>query len=149
MRPNLSAPPWTEANGAATPPHWRNDAPQARKRLLIADDSVTTRSLVKSILESSGYSVTAAVDGAEAWRLLQEQGADLVVSDVEMPNLDGFGLAETIRQSKRFHDLPVILVTALDSPEHKARGIEAGANAYLVKSAFDQTNLLETIGQLL
>lgn len=126
-----------------------HDAPQARKRLLIADDSVTTRSLVKSILESSGYRVTAAVDGAEAWRLLQEQGADLVVSDVEMPNLDGFGLAETIRQSKRFHDLPVILVTALDSPEHKARGIEAGANAYLVKSAFDQTNLLETIGQLL
>lgn len=119
------------------------------KRLLIADDSVTTRSLVKSILEFSGYHVTAAVDGAEAWRLLQERGADLVVTDVEMPNLDGFGLLETIRRSKRFHELPVIMVTALDTPEHKARGIEAGANAYLVKSAFDQAALLETIGQLL
>jgi two-component system chemotaxis sensor kinase CheA len=121
----------------------------ARKRLLVADDSVTVRTLQKNILESAGYDVMAAVDGMEAWHLLSENGADLVVSDVEMPRMDGFSLTEAIRDSRRFRDLPVILVTALESDADKTRGLAAGADAYCVKSAFDQKDLLATIARLL
>jgi two-component system chemotaxis sensor kinase CheA len=121
----------------------------SKGRLIVADDSVTTRTLEKSILEAAGYDVMVASDGAEAWRLLQEKGADLVVSDVEMPRMDGFDLTQAIRSSQRFRHLPVILVTGAESEAHRTRGLEAGANAYLLKSAFDQTTLLETIRQML
>ena len=124
-------------------------APIATKRLILADDSVTTRTLEKSILEAAGYEVLTAVDGSDAWHLLQDRGADLVVSDVEMPKMDGFSLTETIRSSKRFRALPVVLVTALETDRDRARGLEAGADAYLPKSNFDQKALLETIRQLL
>lgn len=120
-----------------------------RKRLLVVDDSVTTRSLLKTILEAADFEVTAAADGMEAWQRLQEQDVDLVVSDVAMPRMDGFQLTEAIRQNTRFEHLPVVLVTALESDEDKARGIAVGADAYLLKSAFDQTRLLQVIGQLL
>jgi two-component system chemotaxis sensor kinase CheA len=120
-----------------------------RKRIIVADDSVTTRTLERTILEAAGYEVTVAVDGQAAWQLLQERGADLVVSDVEMPRLDGFGLTETIRASERFRTLPVVLITSREAEADKARGIAAGADAYVIKSAFDQHNLLETIAQLL
>ncbi len=122
---------------------------RARKRLLVVDDSVTTRTLEKSILETAGYEVQVAADGAVAWQLLQERGADLIVSDVDMPRMDGFALTEAVRGSKRFADLPVVLVTARATDADRARGAEVGANAYLVKSAFEQKNLLETIAQLL
>jgi two-component system, chemotaxis family, sensor kinase CheA len=122
---------------------------EPKKRLLLADDSLTTRALERSILEAAGYDVVVAVDGQSAWQLLQERGADLVLSDVEMPKMDGLALTQTIRSSTRFRDLPVVLLTARDSQEDRARGLEAGANAYLVKSSFDQRNLLQTIEQLL
>jgi len=105
--------------------------------------------LQKNILESAGYDVIAAVDGMEAWRLLSEKGADLVISDVEMPRMDGFSLTEAIRESKHFRDLPVILVTAMESDADKARGLAAGADAYCLKSSFDQKDLLATIARLL
>ncbi|MEK7474559.1 MAG: response regulator [Candidatus Coatesbacteria bacterium] len=127
----------------------RETAAPARKRLLVVDDSITTRTLVRSILDAAGYEVTAAADGAEAWMVLQEAGSDLVVADVEMPRLDGVALTQAIRASKRFRDLPVVLVTAMESEADRSRGLEAGADAYLLKSAFDQARLLETIGQLL
>jgi two-component system chemotaxis sensor kinase CheA len=125
--------------------------PQAapQRRLLVVDDSVTTRALVKSILEAAGYAVTTAPDGAEAWRLLQERGAELIVADVEMPRLDGFGLCQLVRGSRRFREVPIVLVTALASPRDRARGLEVGADAYLLKGDFDQTQLLATIAQLL
>jgi two-component system chemotaxis sensor kinase CheA len=121
----------------------------ARKRLLVADDSITVRTLQKNILESAGYDVMAAVDGMEAWHLLSENGADLVVSDVEMPRMNGFSLTEAIRDSRRFRELPVILVTAMESDADKTRGLAAGADAYCLKSAFDQKDLLATIARLL
>lgn len=121
----------------------------ARKRLLVAEDSVTTRALEKSILEAAGYDVATVVDGLAAWQFLQDHDVDLVVSDVEMPNMDGFELAQAIRGLKKYQHLPVVLVTARESEQDKIRGIEAGADAYLIKSAFDQRNLLETIAQLL
>jgi two-component system chemotaxis sensor kinase CheA len=120
-----------------------------RRRVLVVDDSITTRTLESSVLEAAGYDVTTAVDGADGWRLLQERGADLVVSDVEMPRMDGLQLCESIRASARFRELPVILVTALETPEHRARGLEVGADAYLGKSSFEQESLLTTVRDLL
>ncbi|SEM38894.1 CheA signal transduction histidine kinase [Stigmatella aurantiaca] len=122
---------------------------KARQRILLADDSPTTRALEQSLLEAAGYEVVACADGAEAWERLQLLGADALVSDVEMPRMDGFALTETVRTSPRFSRLPVVLVTARDRPEDKARGLEVGASAYLVKSTFDQTHLLETLRRLL
>ncbi|MEO7084816.1 MAG: response regulator [Gemmatimonadaceae bacterium] len=132
-----------------TPLAPRAAARASRKRVLVVDDSITTRTLEASVLEAAGYDVTTAVDGADAWRVLQERGADLVVSDVEMPRMDGLGLTETIRASQRFRALPVILVTALETPEHRARGMEVGADAYLGKSSFEQDALLTTVRDLL
>jgi two-component system chemotaxis sensor kinase CheA len=120
-----------------------------RRRVMVVDDSITTRTLEASVLEAAGYDVMTAVDGADGWRLLQEKGADLVVSDVEMPRMDGLQLCETIRASSRFRALPVILVTALEMPEHRARGLEVGADAYLGKSSFEQDELLTTVRDLL
>ncbi len=116
--------------GAAT------DVAPAR-RVLVVDDSLTTRTLERSLLEAAGYDVQMAVDGADGWKMLQEEGADLVVTDIEMPRMDGFRLCELIRGSRRFRELPIVLVTALESAEHRARGLECGASAYLGKSSFD------------
>ncbi len=124
-------------------------APPAPKRLLVVDDSVTTRTLEKSILEAAGYEVLTAVDGRAAWQALQEKDFDLVVSDVDMPQMDGFALTEAVRASPRLKELPVVLVTARENDQDRTRGVEAGADAYLVKSGFDQKNLLDTIAQLL
>ncbi len=120
-----------------------------KRRLIVADDSLTTRILESSILEAAGYEVATALDGADAWELLKNQGADLLVSDVEMPRMDGFTLTETVRGSKDWKELPVILVTGLGKDHERARGLKVGASAYLVKSDFDQTELLDTIAQLL
>jgi two-component system chemotaxis sensor kinase CheA len=138
--------------GASAAPVVVSDSARAqlvKHQILLVDDSITTRTLERSILEGAGYEVRTAVDGGDAWAQLQEHGADLVVSDVEMPTMDGFALTEAIRSSPRFRGLPVVLVTALASDADKARGLSVGANAYLVKSTFDQANLLETVAQLL
>jgi two-component system chemotaxis sensor kinase CheA len=127
----------------------RAEAAPTRGRILVVDDSITTRTLEQSVLEAAGYDVLTATDGADAWRILQERSADLVITDVEMPRMDGFVLTETIRASQRFKSLPVVLVTSLETPEHRARGLEAGADAYIVKSSFDQAALLDTIKQLM
>ena len=123
-------------------------AVKRRNRLLVVDDSVTTRTLEKSILEAAGYDVAVAADGAAAWQVLQERAFDLIVSDVDMPRMDGFALTEAVRGARALQNLPVVLVTARATDEDQARGMAVGANAYLVKSSFDQTNLLETIAQL-
>lgn len=120
-----------------------------RKRILVADDSITTRTLEQSVLEAAGYDVITAVDGSDAWRMLQERGADLLVTDIEMPRMDGFALTEKIRASERHKELPVILVTSLESEEHRSHGMDAGADAYIVKTSFDQAALLSTIKQLI
>jgi two-component system chemotaxis sensor kinase CheA len=117
--------------------------------VLLVEDSPTTRVLVQHILESAGYAVLPCSDGEEAWRALEREGADAVVSDVEMPRLDGFALTERIRASPRYARLPIVLVTAREREEDRRRGLEAGASAYVVKSAFDQAVLLEALERLL
>ncbi|NNJ09314.1 hybrid sensor histidine kinase/response regulator [Chloroflexales bacterium ZM16-3] len=123
--------------------------PRRRPRLLVCDDSFTTRELIRSILQSAGYEVMAAVDGADALDKLRAEAYDLVVSDVEMPQVDGFQLTARIRSELALHELPVVLITSLSSDDHRRRGLEAGAQAYIVKSQFNQGSLLEVIQQLL
>jgi two-component system chemotaxis sensor kinase CheA len=123
---------------------------KAQRRILVVDDSITTRTLEKNILEAAGYIVKLANDGQEALNaLLMGDLPDLVISDVQMPRVNGIQLVSRLKNDQRTSKLPVILVTSLDSPEDKAKGVEAGADAYIVKSAFDQNNLLETIEQLI
>jgi two-component system, chemotaxis family, sensor kinase CheA len=132
------APSFAAAAGAAAPRH-----------ILVVDDSITTRTLEQSVLEAAGYLVTVAVDGQDGWERLQAGGLDAVVADVEMPRMDGFELTRKARASKRFAELPIVLVTGLESADDRARGLEAGADAYIEKSSFDQTTLLDTIRQLI
>ena len=118
------------------------------KTILVVEDSITSRMLLKGILESAGYQVTTAVDGIEAFTTLRGERFDLVVSDVEMPRMNGFDLTAQIRADKKLAELPVVLVTALETREDRERGIDVGANAYLIKSSFDQSNLLEAVRRL-
>jgi two-component system, chemotaxis family, sensor kinase CheA len=134
-------------HGPAQPP--LNAATQVRHSLLLVEDSITSRSLLKNILESAGYDVTTAVDGLEGLAAARSGTYELVVSDVEMPRMDGFEMTAQLRRDERLAELPVVLVTALESREHKERGIEAGASAYIVKGSFEQSDLLETIRGLL
>ncbi|MFZ2208382.1 MAG: response regulator [Porticoccaceae bacterium] len=120
-----------------------------KQSLLVVEDSITSRALLKNILESAGYQVTTAVDGIDAYTALRTGAFDLVVSDVEMPRMDGFDLTARMRADTQLAELPMVLVTALESREHRERGIDVGANAYVVKSSFDQSNLLEIIRRLL
>jgi len=132
----------TKASAPSTPP------PAQARSVLLAEDSITSRMLLKGILESAGYRVTTAVDGMDAWTQLHTGDFDLVVSDVEMPRLSGFDLCARIRADKKNADKPVVLVTALATPADRERGIDVGASAYIVKSSFDQGNLLEVVRRL-
>lgn len=120
----------------------------ARQSILVVEDSITSRTLLKNILETAGYDVNTAVDGVDAYSQLRTGKFNLVVSDVDMPRMNGFDLTMKIRNDKKYKELPVVLVTALDSREDRERGIEVGADAYIVKSNFDQSNLLEVVGRL-
>lgn len=118
------------------------------KNVLVVEDSITARSLLKGILEIAGYKVTTAVDGVDGFTQLRSGQFDIVVSDVEMPRMDGFDLTAKIRSDKKLAELPVVLVTALESSQDRERGIDVGANAYIVKRSFEQSNLLEIIRRL-
>jgi len=139
------APPVSPTNGKPSP---GGKAKQAT--ILVVDDSLSTRTLEKNILETAGYKVAVATDGREAMELLKSNGSfDLILADVLMPHMDGLELTAAVKKDPNWKKIPVVLVTSLDSREDKERGIEAGADAYLVKSNFDQANLLQTIGQLI
>lgn len=116
--------------------------------ILLVDDSITTRTLEKNILENNNYQVTATVDGKEAWALLQKQDFSLVITDIEMPHINGFELTERIKQHGALSSIPVIIVTSLSTDDQKKRGIEVGADAYIVKHDFDSTELLNVVRQL-
>jgi len=120
-----------------------------KQTVMVVEDSITTRTLLRNILEGAGYDVVTAVDGLDALTRLRSGPCDIVVSDVDMPRMNGFDLTAKIRTDKDLDDLPVVLVTALASDEDRERGIDTGANAYIVKSSFDQSNLLEVVKRLL
>lgn len=136
------------AAGAAPAAPSQPEAAARRKAILVAEDSITSRMLLKNILASAGFEVHTVIDGAEAWAVLKEKRFDAVVSDIQMPRMNGLDLTARIRGETRFAGLPVILVTSMESRADRERGIEAGANAYIVKSSFEQSNLLEVIRRL-
>ena len=118
-------------------------------RVLIVDDSFTTRTLEKSILETQGYDVSVATDGVEALSQLRQHKFGLVISDVEMPRMDGFTLLKQIRADPPLAKVPVILVTSRDRHEDQQHGREMGADAYIIKCKFDHQELLNTVRQLM
>ena len=121
---------------------------ETRKSVLVAEDSITVRTQMKRIIEGAGYEVVVAVDGLDAFKKLSGRPFDALVSDINMPNMNGLELTEKVRLNKKFKDMPVILVTSLASDSDRQRGLEAGANAYMAKPSFDQKVFLETLGRL-
>ena len=119
-----------------------------RKRVLVVEDSLTTRELEASMLRAAGYDVDAARDGLEALELLARKTFDLVVTDLQMPRMDGFAFMKRLRADRRFKDIPVIVVSSLGSEEDKLKGLELGADGYFAKRHFDQEGLLDLVGKL-
>jgi two-component system, chemotaxis family, sensor kinase CheA len=124
-------------------------AGKKKKTILLAEDTLTTAMLEKNILESVGYAVVIARDGKEALEKAAQEKFDLVISDVLMPRMDGFELVTRLRREKNYKEVPIIIVTTRESDEDKRKGMEAGANAYLLKSDFTSEGLLETMERLL
>lgn len=139
----------TESVAAPVPLRARPAAEAIAPGILVVDDSITARSLEKSILEAHGYRVRIAVDGLEALELLRVEKADLIITDIQMPRLDGFGLVEALKADSRLNRIPVIIVSSLERAEDQERGLLLGADAYIVKRKFDQTELLDAIRQMI
>jgi two-component system chemotaxis sensor kinase CheA len=118
---------------------------QTSGKVLIAEDSITIRSMLRNIVENAGYEVITAVDGRDAYNKVKSEQFDVVVSDIEMPNMNGFELTRNIKENPATEEIPVILVTALESQSDMKKGMDAGADAYIVKSSFEKSNLVETI----
>jgi two-component system chemotaxis sensor kinase CheA len=125
------------------------DAPVARAKLLVVDDALTVRELQRSILERGGYEVITAADGVDALAVLADTTVDLVLTDVEMPRMDGFALTEAIRAHETSGNVPVLILTSRTSEEDRQRGMDAGADGYIVKSAFNEAALLSAVERLL
>lgn len=134
--------------GAPVPTAGEPEAPARKLQILVVDDSVSTREIEKSILESYGYAVDLAGDGMEGLERARGGHYDLVITDVEMPRLDGFSLTETLRSETEYAQTPIILVTSLDRESDKRRGIQVGADAYIVKGGFDQSTLMDAVRNL-
>jgi two-component system chemotaxis sensor kinase CheA len=122
-------------------------AAQTQKRILVVDDTITARILMKNILESAGYIIKTANDGTDALKLLEKDKFDMLVTDIEMPKMNGIELTAAVRKSGL--KLPIILVTSMTDQKFRDQGTEAGADAFFVKSSFDQNNLLDVIKRLI
>ena len=121
----------------------------AGKTILVVDDSLNTREIEKSILEAHGYEVELARDGREGLTMAQSKGYDMIVTDLDMPRMDGFALVERLRQDTELSHIPIIIVTSREKPEDRERGIEVGADAYIPKGGFDQSTLVDTVESLI
>jgi two-component system chemotaxis sensor kinase CheA len=134
-----------------TPLIFQNTAVQTvqKPHILVVDDSITTRMLEKNILESKNYQVTVAVNGKEAWDMLQTQAFSLMITDISMPIMDGFTLTEHVKKDEKLRHMPIIIVTSLGSDNEKKRGVEVGADAYIVKNEFESGSLLNIVKQLM
>ena len=156
LSPELLVEHWTrhESRVAATGlglVEWGDRTEKHTTTILVVDDSITTRTLEKSILEAQGYRVLLSVDGLDALNVLRsgETIVDVVIADVEMPRMDGFGLLQAVKTDPRLSATPVILMTSRADPADIRRGLDLGASAYITKQNFDQRELLATIGQVL
>ena len=132
----------------ARPPEAETEAP-ARFRALLAEDSIIARQVEKALLESMGARVDTAIDGLDALEKMQRRDYDILITDLEMPRLDGFGLVRRVRNEKRYEDLPILIISTRESAEDRLKGLEAGADAYLVKQKLDQGGLRDALHALL
>ena len=119
-----------------------------RVRVLLVDDSLVTREMERRLLEDAGFHVSAAADAEEALSLLAEESFDCVVTDIEMPRMDGFELAAQLRSMEHFAQLPIIVVSTRDRPEDRLRGLKVGADAYLTKQSLDAGELVDLVRRL-
>jgi two-component system sensor histidine kinase and response regulator WspE len=120
-----------------------------RKRVLVVDDSITVRELERQLLQSRGFAVDVAVDGMDGWNAIRSVHYDLIVTDVDMPRMDGIGLVSLIKADPSRKDIPVVIVSYKDREEDRLRGLDAGANRYLTKSSFHDETFLTTIVDLI
>lgn len=123
-------------------------AQQPRRRVLVVDDSISVRELERQLLSGRGYEVEVAVDGLDAWTRLRDQSFDLLITDVDMPRMDGIELTRSIKQDPRLRALPVVIVSYRDRPEDRRRGLDARADAYLTKTDFQDEGFLKLVHQL-
>ncbi len=121
----------------------------ARKRVLVVDDSLTVRELQRKLIENGGYAVEVAVDGVDGWNAVRLGQFDLVVTDIDMPRMDGIELVGLIKNDARLRELPVMVVSYKDREEDRRRGLDAGADFYLTKGSFDEAALLQAVIDLI
>jgi two-component system sensor histidine kinase and response regulator WspE len=119
------------------------------KRILVVDDSITVRELERQLLEGRGYAVDVAVDGVDGWNAVRAGDYHLVISDVDMPRMDGIGLVRSIKQDARLKSIPVVIVSYKDREEDRMRGLDAGADGYLTKSSFHDRTFLDAVADLI
>lgn len=123
--------------------------PVLQHHVLVVDDSLNTREIEKDVLQAYGYHVTLAEDGADGLRKALAHDFDAILTDVEMPHMDGFSLTAELRQQEKYRDTPIIIITSREKEADKRRGMQVGADAYIVKGDFDQSNLIDTLRTLL
>jgi two-component system sensor histidine kinase and response regulator WspE len=127
----------------------RSGLRRRRKRILVVDDSLTVREVERKLLANRGYDVDTSINGADGWNSLRSNDYDLVVTDVDMPRMNGIELVRKIRSDQRLQGLPVMIVSYKESEEDRLRGLEAGANAYLTKSSFHDETLVKEVVDLI
>lgn len=151
----LHAPTLMELAGKTRRSRTREDMPidpgrpRVEYKVLVVDDSLNTREIEKDVLEAWGYHVTLAEDGLDGLHKARAGHYDAILTDVEMPNMDGFTLTANLRQEEKYRDTPIVIITSREKEEDKRRGIQVGADAYIVKGDFDQSYLVDTLRSLL
>ncbi len=121
----------------------------ARKKILVVDDSLTVREVERRLLENAGYDVTAAVDGMDGWNMVQKRQFDLIISDIDMPRMNGIQFVKTVKGDSKYKAIPIIIISYKDREEDKIQGLNAGANHYLTKSSFHDKNFIRTVKDLI
>ncbi|CAI8886348.1 two-component system, chemotaxis family, sensor histidine kinase and response regulator WspE [Pseudomonas sp. IT-347P] len=129
--------------------HGHQAAEAARKRVLVVDDSLTVRELQRKLLLNRGYDVAVAVDGMDGWNALRSEDFDLLITDIDMPRMDGIELVTLLRRDNRLQSLPVMVVSYKDREEDRRRGLDAGADYYLAKASFHDDALLDAVVELI
>jgi two-component system sensor histidine kinase and response regulator WspE len=137
------------AGGSADLPTKKRLSEARPKRVLAVDDSLSVRELERKLLTSRGYFADVAVDGLEAWNAVRSGEYDLVITDIDMPHLDGIGLAGRMKKDARLKNIPVLIVSYKESEEERLRGLEAGADYYLAKGSFHDQTLLQAVVDLI
>lgn len=138
-----------QINRAVVPALPTDHQDRPRRRILVVDDALTVRELQRSILQRAGFDVRLAIDGLQALSKLADEPVDLVLTDVEMPNMDGFALTKAIRAHSALANIPVLILSSRSSEADRQRGLDSGADGYIIKSAFDESGLLAAVNRLL